>query len=158
VTIIGVTGHQNLPPAARDHARDDICALLARQAAPVTGMTSLAAGADQLFAQLVLDAGGELHVVIPARGYEITFQGSALDTYLRLRAAAEQITELAFDQPGEPAYHAAGNFIAEHCDLLVAVWDGQPARGLGGTADTVAHANELGRDVLISWPRGVQRT
>lgn len=157
MTVIGVSGHQNLPEAARRHAENDIQALLARQDTPFTGMSSLAEGADQLFAELVLTAGGRLHVVIPSRDYETTLEGHALDTYRRLLAAAEETTRLPFDTPGEPAYHAAGNYIVEHCDLLVAVWDGHGARGLGGTGDAVAHARELGRDVLVSWPRGVRR-
>ncbi|WP_211269041.1 hypothetical protein [Saccharothrix syringae] len=155
--IIGISGHQNLPEAARRRAEDDIRALLRGQHEPFTGMASLAEGADQLFAELVLAAGGKLHAVIPSLAYETTFRGNALDTYLRLLDAAADTTRLPFDVPDESAYHAAGNYIVEHCDLLVAVWDGQPARGLGGTGDAVAHARMLGREVLVSWPQGVQR-
>lgn len=154
--IIGVSGHQHLPQAARTYAEHVIRALLTRQSEPVTGMSSLAEGTDQLFAELVLATGGALHAVIPARDYETTFHGEALTNYRRLHAAAV-ITELDFDRPDEPAYYAAGRFVVEHCDLLVAVWDGQLARGLGGTADAVAHARELGREVLITWPKGVRR-
>lgn len=155
--IIGVTGHQALPEAARVHAEREIRGLLARQGDQVTGLTSLAEGADQLFARLVLDAGGALHVVIPSRGYDATFRGVALENYRQLSAAAAEVTELDFDRPDEPAYRAAGHFVVEHCDLLVAVWDGRPARGLGGTADAVARARALGRDVVITWPQGVRR-
>lgn len=158
MTIIGISGHQNLPDAALEQAGCDIRALLARQTTPVIGLASLAAGADQLFAQMVLDTGGTLHAVIPSRGYETTFRSYALTTYEELRAAAGKTIELGFAEPGEPAFHAAGNYIVEHCELLVAVWDGQPARGLGGTGDAVAHARELGREVRISWPPGVRRT
>ncbi len=155
--IIGISGHQNLPAAARRQAEDDIRPVLARQHGPFTGMTSLAEGADQLFAELVLKAGGSLHAVIPARGYETTFSGHALDTYHRLLGAATETTRLPFEAPDEAAFHAAGTYIVEHCDLLVAVWDGRPARGLGGTGDAVAHARALGREVLVSWPQGVER-
>lgn len=158
VRVIGVTGHQRLPEAARVRAEDDIRTLLIQQTSPVTGMASLAAGADQLFARLVLESGGKLHAVIPARSYETTFKGQTLDTYLRLLARATTITGLDFDQPNETAYNAAGTFIVEHCDLLIAVWDGQPARGLGGTGDVVRRARKINREVLIIWPRGVQRT
>ncbi|ACU34159.1 hypothetical protein [Actinosynnema mirum] len=156
--IIGVSGHQDLPASAQAHAEKRIRALLAEQAAPVTGVGSLAEGADQLFAQLVLAAGGSLHVVIPSRGYETTFAVEARCLYRELLARADTVTELDFPEPGEQAYYAAGHHVAECCDLLVAVWDGQPARGLGGTADAVAHARELGRDVMIVWPEGVRRT
>ena len=157
MTIIGVTGHQHLPPEAQDQAERDIRDLLSRQADPVTGMTSLADGADQLFARLVLDAGGDLHVVIPARLYATTMTGDALEAYHQLRAAAVTVTELDHEQPTEQAFYDAGVLIAERCELLVAVWDGQPARSLGGTADVVTRARELDRSVLISWPPGLRR-
>jgi len=83
--------------------------------------------------------------------------GSALDTFRELRAAAVMITEMDFAEPSEAAYYAASNYIVERCDLLVAVWDGRLAVGLGGTGHAVARANELGRDVMITWPQGVQR-
>lgn len=155
--IIGISGHQNLPPEARRRAEDDIRAVLAQQHGSFIGMTSLAEGADQLFAELVLEAGGSLHAVIPAHGYETTFSGDALDTYHRLLDAANETTRLPFEAPDAAAFHAAGTYVVEHCDLLVAVWDGHPARGLGGTGDVVAHARALGREVLVSWPQGVER-
>jgi hypothetical protein len=34
----------------------------------------------------------------------------------------------------------AGTWIVEHSDVLVAVWNGLPARGEGGTADDVKMA------------------
>ncbi|WP_410644247.1 hypothetical protein [Amycolatopsis sp. lyj-346] len=158
MTTIGISGHQNLPDIARRHAERDIRTLLAQQNGPVTGLSSLAAGADHLFAGLLLAAGHRLHAVIPCRGYADTFNPADLTVYQKLRGAAAEVTELAFAEPSEAAFDAAGKYVVEHCNLLVAVWDGQPAHGLGGTGDAVAHARELGRDVLISWPEGVRRT
>lgn len=154
---IGVSGHQRLPTGARDYAERKILALLAHQLARVIGLSSLAEGADQLFAGALLRSGGTLHAVIPAQGYEDTFEEAARQTYRRLLAAADIVTTLGYDEPCEQAYDTAGRFIVEHCDLLIAVWDGRPARGLGGTADAVAHARRLGRDVTIAWPEGVPR-
>ncbi len=34
-----------------------------------------------------------------------------------------------------------GLVVVERCDLLLAIWDGHPAHGLGGTADIVAYAD-----------------
>jgi hypothetical protein len=33
----------------------------------------------------------------------------------------------------EAAYEAAGRYVVDHCDLLIAVWDRKPAQGRGGT-------------------------
>ena len=42
-------------------------------------------------------------------------------------------------------------------DRLFAVWDGQPARSFGGTADVVEHARKMGLPVTVIWPEGAQR-
>jgi hypothetical protein len=157
VTAIGLTGHQKMPAVARDHAERELRTLIARHPG-ITGLTCLAAGADQLFARILLEAGNTLHAVIPSCGYERTFNAEDLATYRDLYAAAAEVTVLDFAGPGEHAYHAAGIYIVEHCDLLAAVWDGRPAQGLGGTGDVVAYARAVGRPVVTFWPQGVSRT
>lgn len=156
MTRIGVTGHQALPAAAIDFITRGIRAVLSTYE-DVWGYSCLAAGADQLFATEVLAAGGKLHVVLPSAGYAATLHGVDSIRFRRLLAAASDTTELCFPAPGAPAYHAAGRLIAEISDVLIAVWDGQAARGEGGTADIVAHARGLDRDVRIVWPPGVTR-
>lgn len=152
MTIIGVTGHRNLPESARTYAERAIEELLRRYPGPVIGLSSLAEGADQIFADALLRHGGVLHAVIPCWGYASAIGPASLPNYLRLVAAARSVTTLPFASPSERAFDAAGQYIAEHCDLLVAVWDGRPAQGLGGTADAVEHAKRIGREVSIAWP------
>ncbi len=40
----------------------------------------------------------------------------------------------------EAAYAGAGRAVLDRCDVLIALWDGLPARGLGGTAELVVEA------------------
>jgi len=42
----------------------------------------------------------------------------------------------------------AGESIVNEADVLVAVWDGKPAAGLGGTADVVTYARNLGKPLI----------
>lgn len=42
-------------------------------------------------------------------------------------------------------------------DELLAVWDGQPARGFGGTADVVRYAQRHGTPVRRLWPKNATR-
>jgi hypothetical protein len=42
-------------------------------------------------------------------------------------------------------------------DCLLAVWDGKPARGYGGTADVVNAARARGLPVTVIWPAGAER-
>lgn len=157
MTAVGCTGHQQMPGAAVRHADTRLRELL--EGVPsLTGITSLAAGADQLFGRAVLDVGGALHAVIPCRRYEAAFQDAAArSAYEELLGAAARIDELPYGEPSEEAFFAAGKAIADACDRLVAVWDGEPARGLGGSGDVVAYARSLGRPVDIVWPDGLTR-
>ncbi len=157
MTRIGVTGHQNLPYDAVDFVTQGIRGLLERHDR-IDGYSSLAAGADQLFATEVLTAGGRLHVVVPSADYDTTLAGEDLVLYHRLLGVRFRNDSAAFCGAGEDAYEAAGRWIATESELLIAVWDGQPARGRGGTADTVAYARTLDREVVVIWPDGVTRS
>lgn len=157
MTRVGITGHQGLPEAAIEYIKVHVRSILAGLEAPLLGYSSLAEGADQLVAEEILKVGGQLHVVIPSRHYETTLQGSAAQIYRRLLTAAVATTELPYPQPDEQAYDSAGKWIADHCDVMIAIWDGQPAKGLGGTADAVAHARALSKDVHVVWPNNISR-
>lgn len=157
MTRVGITGHQSIPAEALPHITDGIRAFLTELPAPVDGYSSLADGADQLFAQILLDSGGRLHAIIPAGNYETSFDGDALRQYHRLLHEAASVEELPFDTPSEGAYDAAGHCVVDHSDILLAVWDGEPARGQGGTADAVNYAHTKRLPVHIIWPAGISR-
>jgi len=44
-----------------------------------------------------------------------------------------------------------GQYVVDHCDVLIAVWDGQPSRGRGGTAEIVQYALEQNRPIIRVW-------
>lgn len=160
MTKIGVTGHQSIPQMATEFIRrgfmDELC-LESSSENSLVGFTSLAAGADQMFAELVLAVGGQLHVVIPSARYESTFDRNAVRKYRQLLKQAMDVERLEYPEPSDEAFWAAGRLIVEQVDRLLAVWDGCPSRGLGGTADVVRYAHECGRDVKVIWPAGVVR-
>lgn len=159
MTHIGVTGHQNLGQATRRAIAAAISSFLgAVPAREVVGVTSLAEGADQLFAFSLLAAGGSLHVVIPSADYEASFQSSAgRRAYTSLLCLAASTETLPFSTPGEEAYLAAGERVVDRSDILLAVWDGAEAAGKGGTGDVVAYARGRGVEVHVVWPRGAER-
>jgi len=49
------------------------------------------------------------------------------------------------------AYADVGRYVVDHCDVLIAVWDGQPSRGRGGTAEIVQYAQEQMRPIIQVW-------
>ncbi|MBL7260663.1 hypothetical protein [Paractinoplanes lichenicola] len=157
---VGLTGHQRLSLSTRRTITSSIAGILTEQSDEnLVGITSLAEGADQLFAFTVLATGGRLHAIIPSSDYESSFQDdqAARANYTALCGLANDITTLPFAKPGEDAYLAAGKAVVDNCDLLIAVWDGKPAVGRGGTGDIVRYANERSVDVKVIWPRGAQR-
>lgn len=154
--ILGVTGHQDVPPAVAKYACKRFRELGSQP--ELVGACSLAAGADQLFAEVVLESGRGLWVVIPSHGYESSFAEQAdLERFRQLLARADTVERLDYPEPSEAAYFAAGRRVVEVCDKLVAVWDGKSARGLGGTGDVVAYANQQGKPVEVLWLDGVRR-
>ena len=158
MTIVGFTGHQNITPMTRRKVTRAIADELARvDDGCLIGVSSLAPGADQVFAFCVLAAGGQLNFVQPADGYRETMSGIDQLCYDHLLALASEVEKLPFAEPSEAAYYAAGRLVVDKCGLLLAVWDGKPAGGLGGTADIVRDAQEKRRNVTVIWPDGSAR-
>jgi hypothetical protein len=75
----------------------------------------------------------------------------------RLVSAASDVIVLPFEHAGREAYEAANELLLERADELVAVWDGQPSTGEGGTGDMVEHARAAGVAVTQVWPEGSAR-
>jgi len=149
---IGITGHQKRAGADWSWTREELDRILAGCQLPLEGWTSLAGGADQVFALAVLERGGTLVAVIPIPGYERFFDSeSDLLQYRRLLVGSQRILYLNHADP-EIAFSNAGRRIVEECDLIIAVWDGAPSKGLGGTADAVKYAHEVGRSVIALDP------
>ncbi|GAB3482142.1 hypothetical protein [Nocardiopsis coralliicola] len=153
---IAVTGHRGLPDAARGQIDAELRTRLASAADPV-GLSCLADGADALFARALLDAGGTLEAVVPAAEYRDGLPDEHLRTYDELLRSAAAVHRLPQVRSTAHAHLEAGRFMVDRCDEVVAVWDGRPARGPGGTADIVAYARSAGRPVTVIWPEGARR-
>lgn len=170
VFSLGVTGHRldALPADAqlRNRLRQVIVDLAARAvglmerdgchfsaATPKLMFVSpLADGADQMAAEIALELGFELHAVLPfPRGsYRETLgQGDARDRFDSLLQQAGCVLELPGSESDQlDAYVMAGRATVSHCDILIAVWDGLPPRGRGGTGDVVQLAVVNGTPVV----------
>lgn len=157
MTRIGITGHQGIRGQTARLVTLAIGSELDRFE-HIHGISSLADGADQIFAEAVLARGGRLTAVVPASRYEDSFESaSARRAYRRLLGLAGESEALPFEEPSEEAYWAAGQRIVTLADVLFAVWDGEPAGGLGGTGDVVAFAREQGTPTTVIWPAGCHR-
>jgi hypothetical protein len=151
---VGVTGHRRLadPHRARDRCVETLHQL--RQPdSEIEIWSSLAEGADRLVAELVPSVADRLVAVLPLAPdeYRRDFATSgSLRQFDALMAVADDVEITGPDETGsrESAYERAGLVIVERCDVLLALWDGKPPRGQGGTADIVRVAREQGRTVI----------
>jgi hypothetical protein len=151
---VAVTGHVNV---SEETARWVIEALTARLQDVVGpgwhGVTCLAGGADQLFAKVVLALKGKYDVVLPAADYEqqMLLDGDG-EPFGALLAEASEVETMPYPTSSRAAYLAASVEMLRGCDQLLAVWDGEPSRAVGDTADVVQRAKALQIPVIRVWP------
>jgi hypothetical protein len=158
VTRIAVSGHRGLTPDVTALVDQAIRSELATEdPETLVGISCLADGADQIFARAVLDAGGRLEVIVPARAYRDGLPADAHDEYDQLLARASAFTRLDREDSTSDAHMAASVAMLDGADRLLAVWDGKPSRAPGGTADVVDHAQTHAIPVSVIWPEGASR-
>ncbi len=148
--VFGVTGHRDLRsediPALTQVIYDQLAKW--KNACPHTEfycMTSLAEGADQLCGRIASGLGMRLLVPLPMEQaeYEKDFSGDALAEFRSLLQSAASVfvapdTEARDDGTRDYAYRKAGIYLARHCHVLLALWDGFAGESsCCGTADTV---------------------
>lgn len=149
--LVGVTGHRTLnDPDMVARACRDLLEQVLREHPTAMACSALAVGADTTFAEVALALGMSLLVVVPfARFLEDFASTEEQAHYQRLRASAARVIDQPFTERSDDAYLAGGVWIANHVDLLVAIWDGESSRGRGGTADIVARARARGVPVRV---------
>ncbi len=156
--VVGVTGHRDLRADARPAIAGQVRDILlyfknSYPATPIILLSPLAEGADRLVAEVALEAGIGANLMAPlpmpreiyARDFHTSTSRADFD---RLLATAGQSLEMP-TPPGisegqlqnEPRarqdqYLAVGEFIARHCQILIALWDGKPGQR-GGTGEVV---------------------
>jgi len=153
---IGVTGHRvlsnpELIEAGILRVLSKISSIYPREA--FTVISALAEGADCLFAKTAifkLQAKLVVRLPLPAVDYKKDFSATeALETFDELLDLASAVTQENIPDSREDAYFATGKYILDHCDILVAIWDGQTAQGRGGTGEIVQLARKCGRP--LAW-------
>lgn len=117
---------------------------------PLNVITSLAEGTDRLLAAEALARDIPVDVFLPVGRVQFENDFSS-DTsrleYRQLLSRVRSVTEPSDAESG--GYHWATERIVELSDVLVAVWDGEPGRGPGGTASAIDSA--LAADVPVIW-------
>jgi len=157
--IVGVTGHRFYDEPTATYLTAAVRALLQEWAddGDLRLVSSLAEGADQLVARVAVEQGIPLDVVLPFDGYRDSLDEDHRAEFDTLLGRADTVTELGYGDPGGDAYLAAGMELLDRSDRLIAVWDGEGARGTGGTGEVVDAALARGLVVAVVWPEGYSR-
>ena len=146
--VVAVTGHRDLVSSEIDGIRSRVRTLftLLRDSYPdleLRLMSPLAEGADQLAAEVALEMNVPLDVPLPmpVNDYLREFDDdSAAERFHSLYTAADSVfvlsTGAAETAPAE-RYARLGIFLASHCHVLLAIWDGKDSDKLGGTSQVV---------------------
>ncbi len=170
---IGVTGHRHLhdPQAlasAVSRVLEHIDAVLGPQSrTPLewTIVSPLARGADRLVVEAVLGRPqSRLEVLIPFEldEYRRDFvDAQDREHFERLLKQADSVQKVyehpSLDTTDPDALHEwrnrgylqVGQAVIDACEIVIAIWDGRPSRGLGGTGDIIPYA--LSRKRLVIW-------
>jgi SMODS and SLOG-associating 2TM effector domain 3 len=119
----------------------------------LTVVSSLAEGADRVVAgELLKRKGTQLEVVLPLpqSDYLDDFGSpESVEQFNHLCSRAISTAVLRTATSREEAYEQAGRAVVDRCDAMIVVWDGQPARGRGGTAEIYAYAQRWQKPTLL---------
>jgi hypothetical protein len=162
LVAVGVTGHRYLADLEKLSAGVEAALRRIERSfphEPLTVISPLAEGADRLIAQHVLARPGAQLIVplpLPQSDYMTDFGSStSREEFLHILNQAGEVVVLPPASSREQAYAAAGRYVLEHSDVLIAIWDGKAAQGVGGTSEIVARARAGG--LPLAWIRAGNR-
>ena len=149
---IGFTGHRTLDDETR--CRKAIFYFLERKkksaSGLVYGISSVAAGGDLLFAESCLQLALPLRVLLPlpAEEFRKDFDANTWSRAEKVLGQAASVEVTGRSPSRQECYYECGIETVHQSQLLLALWNGLPAEGLGGTEDVVSFAKGIGRPVV----------
>lgn len=157
VWIIGFTGHRRLDesPLVAKAIESQLSSLsdeAERRGGEIHLFSSVAIGSDMMAVETAIRMGIPCHLVLPVPQEEFRkdfLQEEDWHRACRLIEIADRgdggctlrVADCSDKRP--ECYYEAGIQIVAGCDVLLAVWNGEESRGLGGTAEIVEHAAAL---------------
>ena len=158
--VVGFTGHRRIESEEKlaPVLREVIASLQQDTGRDLVGRSSIASGADTLFAEACVASNLKWIALLPFPEAEFKKDFSEAD-WKRAQAMldrAERI-EVSSETAERPrGYLDCGLATVDGADLMVAVWDGKAPRGLGGTAEIVEHARLVQKPLILISPDGVE--
>ncbi len=151
--VVGFTGHRHL--ADTDGASQAIRTALEGLRREVPGewiaFSSIASGGDRLFVREARALGLSWHAILPLPRAEFArdFAPSEWPEVEATLATAGHVRVIGDSEDREEGYLDCGIETVNEADVLLALWDGDAARGKGGTADIVKYAMSIRKPIII---------
>ncbi len=152
---VGVTGHRDLAPGETERLRVEVRkffeALRERfPRLPLELLTPLAEGADTLVTEVAFEMGIPFTAILPMPEDEYLedFESDAARArFGQLLDSSERVISLPVRHGADLSdpearswqYAQLGVFVSNHCQILLALWDGKDIDSLGGTAQVVRY-------------------
>jgi hypothetical protein len=168
--IVGFSGHRQVPDRGAAVAGfQAVLGELAERIRTAGGApafhSSVASGADLLALEAAEAAGYSIHLILPLpvdefrSDFENPDEWAQAESWIAKAATGDRGWTLSVPTSVTPrpnCYYEAGARMITASDLLVAFWDGQAAKGLGGTSDVVELARHQGKPVIRVVPESGQ--
>jgi hypothetical protein len=158
---VGMTGHIGLDPGRMDALEKGIEEAIHRieEMFPdraLTAVSSLAMGADRMVTRAILKRPGSKLMAalpLPPDEYVKDFGPSEARQEFHdwLSRRATEVIVMPPSATRDESYEKAGNFTADHGDVMIVVWDGKGSQGRGGTADIVKRVRDLRKPLCHVW-------
>lgn len=154
--VVGFSGHRRLSDAERVGAtlREILSSLRAEVPGNLVGHSSIAIGADTAFAEACAALEIPWIALLPVAEDDFRTDFAEAD-WAKARAllhGAARLESMPAVNDRNLAYLECGLCTVEEADVMIAVWNGEPSAGLGGTGDVVAHARVLGKPLILIHP------
>lgn len=153
VLAVGFTGHRKVPyeTKSRQVIRDFLAQQKESHHGILYGVSSAAAGGDQLFAESCIELDIPLRILLPrpAEQFRADFDDASWQRTVHIMEKAISVEVTGRHEARNEQYYDCGIQTVAESQLLVALWDGQPSRGIGGTQEIVSYARKTGHP--IAW-------
>lgn len=111
-------------------------------------ISGMALGVDQWAAELAIKMHIPFIAAVPCKGQDLLWPRESQEKYKMLLSKATEIVYVSHDPYKMEMMQKRNEWMVDHCNTLVAVWDGTP----GGTGNCVKYAIEKGTHIVYIKP------
>jgi len=152
IWFVGFSGHRRVqdPEKILGLLTAELQKLRGQAASHLVGIASAAIGADQLFLQACRAEAIPYEVLFPfpEEEFKKDFEDADWQRTLDLCATALKVRQGDANETRPKGYLTCGVEVVDQCDVLVVVWNGLEAAGVGGTTEIVDYARRLERPLI----------